>query len=216
MRKQSFNPRPRAGGDMRVELADEFDKFQSTPPRGGRRHRPRRAGAVQSVSIHAPARGATPPAAEYGHRAARFNPRPRAGGDFCENILRCERSVSIHAPARGATEPQAYDAKQGASFNPRPRAGGDVGLSMLDDQGNVFQSTPPRGGRLIAEIARISSCCFNPRPRAGGDIPLQLVPEYSWHVSIHAPARGATHLNTLDSSLMEFQSTPPRGGRHEV
>ena len=33
-------------------------------------------------------------------------------------------------------------------------------------------------------------------------------------VSIHAPARGATPLAILMLTLMMFQSTPPRGGRH--
>ena len=32
-------------------------------------------------------------------------------------------------------------------------------------------------------------------------------------VSIHAPARGATPTRALLISLLQFQSTPPRGGR---
>ncbi len=79
----------------------------------------------------------------------------------------------------------------------------------------VFQSTPPRGGQQP---------CANNWP-------------FSSHVSIHAPARGATfpqlavivphkpfqstpprggqpynHLNYL--TVLVFQSTPPRGGQH--
>src|SRR6185312_2684367 len=76
-------PRPRAGGDRREARGEGAEgMFQSTPPRGGRRKvqpymwrtptfqstpprggRPIHAGAVVSldgVSIHAPARGATP------------------------------------------------------------------------------------------------------------------------------------------------------------
>jgi len=81
-----------------------------------------------SVSIHAPARGATmianglrivrvfqstPPrggrhdaALSPAQRMFSFNPRPRAGGDVCE----------LGQPSRGN------------SFNPRPRVGGDTGL----------------------------------------------------------------------------------------
>ena len=33
-----FNPRPHAGGDTPLPRAWRFPKFQSTPPRGGRRH----------------------------------------------------------------------------------------------------------------------------------------------------------------------------------
>jgi len=33
-------------------------------------------------------------------------------------------------------------------------------------------------------------------------------------ISIHAPARRATRLDKLSTSVGEFQFTPPRGGRH--
>ncbi len=60
-RQRSFNPRPRAGGDMSVSCETR-------------------------VSIHAPARGATEmPMDEFdpcrGATLQCFNPRPRAGGD---------------------------------------------------------------------------------------------------------------------------------------
>ncbi len=56
----SFNPRPRAGGDTGSGAADKGQMmFQSTPPRGGRRD------------------------SDFTHSFLwRFNPRPRAGGDF--------------------------------------------------------------------------------------------------------------------------------------
>ena len=78
-----FNPRPRTGGDLKREgLGDKDIVFQSTPPHGGRltisdkaarikgfNPRPRTGGDTKgrnkicpiSVSIHAPARGATRP-----------------------------------------------------------------------------------------------------------------------------------------------------------
>ena len=98
-----FNPRPRVGGDLSRAGDHRVRKFQSTPPRGGRPHRtpaldrhaprvfnprPRVGGDRRpdaphrarrwSVSIHAPAWGATPPAVEISDG---FNPRPRVGGD---------------------------------------------------------------------------------------------------------------------------------------
>ncbi len=78
------------------------EKFQSTPPCGGRRRgmfacyaatgfnpRPRAGGDVVVCRL-SPTRG-------------RFNPRPRAGGDmpFWQDLD--GNSVSIHAPVRGAT-----------------------------------------------------------------------------------------------------------------
>ena len=55
---------------------------------------------------------------------------------------------------------------------------------------------------------------FNPRPRAGGD--RYRVPRHdmSRHVSIHAPAQGATdQADSTFSPFFRFQSTPPRRGR---
>ena len=81
-----FNPRPRAGSDAAPARAHRGAplKFQSTPPRGKRRARAPSPGAARcSVSIHAPAREATRPAA--GRRPSSSRP------------------VSIHAPAREAT-----------------------------------------------------------------------------------------------------------------
>ena len=102
--EQRFNPRPCARGDDGVGAACAgLHRFQSTPLREGRPPRPRpgtpgprrfnprpcaRGDAVdllvrhrREVSIHAPARGATPAASPSPQRAL----------------------VSIHAPARGAT-----------------------------------------------------------------------------------------------------------------
>jgi len=99
-----FNPRPRAGGDFSTAAAgrnkqvsihapaqgattqsalvkDNFTKFQSTPPRRGRRVGRREGPAGIRVSIHAPAQGAT-----------------CKGLSFTQH-----KSVSIHAPAQGAT-----------------------------------------------------------------------------------------------------------------
>ena len=165
--------------------------FQSTPPRGGRHHRPRRPQGL-----------------------AGFNPRPRVGGDV---VVRCASGVghlvSIHAPAWGATgEPPRQEAIH-HGFNPRPRVGGDLGSDSAtigctrfnprprvggDSVGHVagetvlvsihapawgatpsiasivradgFQSTPPRGGRLgPAPLGTTCPLGFNPRPRVGGD-----------------------------------------------
>jgi len=119
----SFNPRPRVGGD-----GSTHDLV---------------LGAV--VSIHAPAWGATH-GRSLARAKARFNPRPRVGGDFVHDCSRTTLIVSIHAPAWGATscvvvvgiwqEFQSTPPRGGRrcarkssfttqSFNPRPRVGGD-------------------------------------------------------------------------------------------
>ena len=79
----------------------------------------------------------------------------------------------------------------------------------------TFQSTPPRGGRHYIIILCIYYFpYFNPRPREGGDHDFLQVVLGIHQISIHAPARGATRPAARRTSLTEFQSTPPRGGRH--
>ena len=100
--------------------------FQSTRPRGARPGRADRGKRPRSVSIHAPARGATARASFIDGDYLRFNPRAREGRDQQRitadrafhsfnpraregrdgNMLTAEKLialVSIHAPARGAT-----------------------------------------------------------------------------------------------------------------
>ena len=148
-----FNPRARAGRDYDdQDLRVLMTQFQSTRPRGARRA----CGVISSlrmtVSIHAPARGATtrasvPPYQNGFNPRARvgrdlsaawqimsvscFNPRARAGRDAVvdhDSVRMID--VSIHAPARGATL-----------------------LSMLRAQLVEFQSTRPRGARRLKRIA---------------------------------------------------------------
>ena len=92
-----FNPRSREGSDSSLHTPKVFNPrsregsdLLSTP-------NPLEATVVLMVSIHAPARGATPCQV----RTNRFNPRSREGSDeICCNRIHV---VSIHAPARGAT-----------------------------------------------------------------------------------------------------------------
>ncbi len=163
---------------------------------------------VRRVSIHAPAWGATS-----------FFVVP------CD--IAASNAVSIHAPAWGATwnvmsrdgfnhafqstpprggRPQPSSPcpprsrPSYRSFNPRPRVGGDVHALTL------AQVT---GGPRV----------FNPRPRVGGD-PVcctdspQRGPMDPSHVSIHAPAWGATGpiYDVVQEAGCSFQSTRPRVG----
>ncbi len=56
-------------------------EFQSTPPHGGQPNGFRSDGESQAVSIHAPARGATPTRVTVTDHGC-FNPRPRTGGNL--------------------------------------------------------------------------------------------------------------------------------------
>ena len=141
----SFNPRPRAGGDLRG------------------RHMVMGGG----VSIHAPARGATHSASGQHHVRYCFNPRPRAGGDQCRIRGRTSRPVSIHAPARGATA-----VKQSTfnvwGFQSTPPRGGRRASGFSISAASRFQSTPPRGGRLRTCRGYDDSRQFQSTPPRGG------------------------------------------------
>ncbi len=186
----SFNPRPRAGGDIITTIGlitqlavsihapargatfalPEFDrlgKFQSTPPRGGRP-------SCGRVSIRHLMFQSTPPRGGRHQRAfisgsfSSFNPRPRAGGDVQVLLPMFTLNVSIHAPARGAT-----------------RA---VNCSRTFWE---FQSTPPRGGRPLLPHSCKTGCVSIHAPARGATFTVQVSFRLIL-VSIHAPARGAT------------------------
>ena len=146
----------------------------------------------QTVSTHAPARGATdyPPRKDfYGKfqptrpRGARpatasgprgdprgFNPRARAGRDGAGDTHNPVWRVSTHAPARGATSTSDHMARVAE-----------------------FQPTRPRGARRCRGFA----------------IPASPV------VSTHAPARGATTTCAHGPPRARFQPTRPRGARQK-
>ena len=101
-----------------------------------------------SISIHAPARGATIFTIPIPLATKNFNPRSREGSDFRSGAQRVLWAISIHAPARGATIKSGFH------------------LTKL-----LFQSTLPRGERLYLISLPLSSISdFNPRSREGSDM----------------------------------------------
>ena len=146
--------------------------FQSTRPRGARHSKHVTTVANISVSIHAPARGATATVTVISDPSSSFNPRAREGRD----------RVRVAAPCRARC------------FNPRAREGRDVRQYL----------GPGCHG------------CFNPRAREGRDFSTIDSVISAAGVSIHAPARGATHRTRKDiGNLVGFQSTRPRGARRQ-
>ena len=100
----SFNPRPRAGGDI-VAFAEHRLSLGFNPrPRAGGDADVDAMGELFVVSIHAPARGATPfPCSEHSDTEFQSTP-PRGGQPPTDPRRRRTFPVSIHAPARGATK----------------------------------------------------------------------------------------------------------------
>ena len=124
----------------------------------------------QSISIHAPPRGAT-----------RLN-APR--------IIR--ELISIHAPPRGATLARIEKRSGAKYFNSRPSARGDARLTVAVAICTLFQFTPLREGRRLFSIVfvGISAISIHAPPR--GATPFPFLNSLHHVISIHAPPRGAT------------------------
>ena len=256
---QDFNPRSREGSDTVCSPFVISSQYFNPRSREGSDLPSWCIWSMASIiSIHAPARGATPPGytectttGNFNPRSREgsddlpdrqpaerddFNPRSREGSDVIQFVLQAEfikfqstlprgerletqktsgsqSEISIHAPARGATySPHEIKERLQINFNPRSREGSD----------------------LFSVIHLCSLQDFNPRSREGSDvyIPLWI---HLQHISIHAPARGATPFGrifrlfaaisihapargaTAQSHPMKlshkFQSTLPRGER---
>ena len=233
--------------------------FQSTRPHGARRFRCRwgrgcrcrfnprartgRDAAVfpaevdSSVSIHAPARGATTASTAIAGFGPCFNPRARTGRDSRSSALatsselfqstrphgarRCQCQldsgrwpVSIHAPARGATLPPDPRSTGRQRFNPRARTGRDGLGGRVHTQSHVSIHAPARGATARVRQAHRRSAGFNPRARTGrdGEQWAEVVGE-TWCFNPRARTGRDLPLLTAEISLSQFQSTRPHGAR---
>ena len=100
--------------------------------------------------------------------------------------------ISIHAPARGATGCAPSRFQPSSHFNSRPCERGDDLRRRQTVRERKFQFTPLREGRRSRRAAK----------------------EDTQRISIHAPARGATHSADIqDGVIVQFQFTPLREGR---
>jgi len=143
-----------------------------------------------SVSIHAPARGATlcPFSSSFIIEVSIH--APARGATIVPSYLCPSLQVSIHAPARGATITHV--------FNP----------SRI-----LFQSTHPRGVRLLDHCSTLHLSFVSIHAPARGATLIFLAILLHPRVSIHAPARGATEYSQDSPNEQMFQSTHPRGVR---
>ena len=165
--------------------------FQSTRPRGARLSIVNGLFAKISVSIHAPAWGATELAASSRRLLAVSIHAPAWGATYynCSYIrlfrvsihapawgathgrAQCvlQYEVSIHAPAWGATQWHVHGHTRRSGFNPRARVGRDklkCTSFFLDVSFNPRARVGRDTGRRCRSPARR---CFNPRARVGRD-----------------------------------------------
>ena len=162
-----FNPRARAGRDGPVALGHGSNSVSIHAPARGATIILDFAGIAILVSIHAPARGATAP--PWGPSSSwQFQSTRPHGARRNFDPARDGASVSIHAPARGATKIPLITRSSTWFQSTRPH-GARLRSPAIPQGCSVFQSTRPHGARrryFHAQTVRL--------------------------VSIHAPARGAT------------------------
>ena len=99
-----------------------------------------------------------------------FNPRSREGSDSFSIVRIIFKPISIHAPAKGATNMQVMTILNSDDFNLRSREGSDV----------------------VIIFSFLCFTYFNPRSREGSDL-YTVHRQNTGYISIHAPAKGATH-----------------------
>ena len=149
---------------------------------------------LNHISIHAPARGATGSPQAHVEERLQFQSTLPRGERLCS---RCKMPggvfISIHAPARGATPHTVHASRI-------------ICISI---------HAPARGATHCSVFLCLTDINFNPRSREGSDR-IKTVPERLQRISIHAPARGATVLIDIFFPFYLFQSTLPRGERHEI
>ena len=188
--ERHFNPRSREGSDDEYEQYTLFSvAFQSTLPRGERQPYRKYRNVAERFQSTLP-RGERREHTTQAQAEVHFNPRSREGSDINDANGSEGVSISIHAPARGATKGSRFQSFRKFISIHAPARGATQSIPQphLSLQ---FQSTLPRGERHIPLMPTAQVPNFNPRSREGSDRRAKI--RYAKaHISIHAPARGAT------------------------
>ena len=164
-----------------------------------------------SISIHAPTRGATRLISEGHSGYIYFNPRSHKGSDRIRRDLAVGKKISIHAPTRGATHGGGQGCWAEAISIHAPTRGATAWIQKrsvprrFQSQGErhsipyrrckvwQFQSTLPQGERRKAVFLCSVNCIFQSTLPQGERRIMAIMERYQW----------------------EFQSTLPQGERRK-
>ena len=161
--------RPRGARLSALSQARGLVRFQSARPRGARRSDAIPTMCTRSISIHAPAWGAT-----------------------VEDDLLVHRIViSIHAPAWGATRRKEIAKRLNEFQSTRPRGARPVGGARSGGDSPISIHAPAWGATVIFCIASLVYDISIHAPAWGATSCTVPFP-CPLHISIHAPAWGAT------------------------
>ena len=174
---------------------------------------PLQAAQTATISIHAPAQGATFCQLRFEIFGNDFNSRSRTGSDDCSAGFGVQQKrISIHAPAQGATVVR-YRCGQIANISIHAPAQGATQLLLtLTGIRILFQFTLPHRERHCISLRRNVPVYFNSRSRTGSDIVYRFGGMFLY-ISIHAPAQGATLYIASEECSCIFQFTLPHRER---
>ena len=165
-----FNPRPREGSDCALIV--------KIP--------------LLTISIHAPAKGATKTVGVLRPNCLYFNPRPREGSDWIKRFRAC---AWIY-------------------FNPRPREGSDASfyISFII---KLISIHAPAKGATVQELCKFFNIDISIHaPAKGATSVMRFVGKISSFQST-PPRRERPFKAPIMPSPTKFQSTPPRRERRE-
>ncbi len=190
IRFSSFNPRARGGRDWSLLEAIPEEEVSIHAPAGGATTAESKVRGAMVFQSTRPRGARQPPNQRCAARWC-FNPRARGGRDAATSASPQGPPKFQSTRPRGARHLSTTPAPFANVFqSTRPRGARHCHAIYLH-QAHLFQSTRPRGARQIINLCRRHLSGFNPRARGGRDFDSPSVAHPS-HVSIHAPAGGAT------------------------
>ena len=168
-----------------------------------------------TVSIRAPAWGATAFATVVEITSPSFNSRSRVGSDELRAAVEDLQLVSIRAPAWGATRGRRSMPSMPPGFNSRSRVGSDCDCLRGRCSAEGFNSRSRVGSDNVGECKMQQKTSFNSRSRVGSDSS-RFTPPHWYAVSIRAPAWGATRANIYTQTLQKVSIRAPAWGATQV
>ena len=168
--------------------------FNSRPCGRGDNCSPAQDG-LQSISIHAPAGGATC--------------RPTS--------TRCQQCLFQFTPLREGRPPVRRPPGLVPNFNSRPCGRGDLPRYFRAATQSYFNSRPCGRGDPAVHVGQSIQQSISIHAPAGGATPRALPRSRSTQrISIHAPAGGATHIKQLHSAQSDISIHAPAGGATNI
>ena len=212
-----FNPRARVGRDALLQTLAALQACFNPRARVGRDAITKAARERLSVSIHAPAWGATGVKILTIWQVDCFNPRARVGRDQLVFVLGKQSSLFQSTRPRGARHASGKAANTIDEFqSTRPRGARPSASFLILISIGVSIHAPAWGATLFNVGYLHRTRCFNPRARVGRDLrpPRPVLLFFCFN------PRARVGRDLCRSSIIYpkelFQSTRPRGARPEL